>query len=91
MNGLLCKLNEEGFYAQGCADDFVILFGGAHLDPLMGLARTALRQLELWCDASGLTVNPEKTDLAVFTRKYKVAEIRGPMFRGKRLSSGSVK
>ena len=92
VNGLLCKLNEEGYYAQGYADDFLILFGGAHLDPLIGLARTALRQVVLLCDAPGLTVNPEKTDVAVFTIKYKVTEIRGPMFRGKRLQiSGSVK
>ena len=54
VNGLLCKLNKEGFYAQGYADDY--------LDPLMGLARTASRQVELWYDASGLTVNPEKQE-----------------------------
>ena len=66
MDALLRRLNDEGFYSQGYADDFVILFRGAHLD--------------LWCYESGLSVNPEKTELVVFTRKYKTARVTGPVF-----------
>ena len=62
MDAFLRRLNDEGFYSLGDADDFVILLKGAHLDTLMGLTRSALRIVELWCNESGLSVNPEKTE-----------------------------
>ena len=92
VDALLRSLNDESFYSQGYADDFVILYRGAHLDTLMGLTRSALRIVELWCNESGLSVNPEKTELVVFTRKYKTARVTGPVFSGKRLQTAqSVK
>ena len=39
VDALLRKLNDEGFYFQGYADDFVILLRGTHLDTLMGFTR----------------------------------------------------
>ena len=87
MNALLHRLNDEGFYSQSYADDFVILLRGAHLETFMGLMKSALRIVELWCNESGLSVNPGKTELVVFTMKYKTAGVTGPVFCAKRLQA----
>ena len=82
---VLPKLNNESFYDQGYADDFAILLRDVPLDTLMGLSRSAFHIVELWCNELGLSVNSEKTELVVFTRKYKTARVTGPVFCGKRL------
>ena len=46
VDALLRRLNDEGFYSQGYADDFVILLRGAYLDTLMGLTRSALQSVK---------------------------------------------
>ncbi|XP_033218126.1 uncharacterized protein LOC117173596 [Belonocnema kinseyi] len=92
VDGLLRRLNEEGYYSQGYADDFVILVRGAHLETLMGLTRSALRIVELWCDSLGLLVNLEKTKMVIFTKNYKMPKVVAPVFCGGRLTfSDSVK
>ena len=71
-----------------------------HSDPVKGCPpkhvdvppRSALRIVMLWCNESVLSVNPEKTELLVFTRKYKTARVTGPVFCRKRLQAAqSVK
>ena len=92
MDAHLRGLNDGSFYAQGYAKDFAILLRDIPVDTLMGLTRSALHMVELWCNESGLSVNPEKTELVVSARKYKTARVTGPVFCEKRLQAAqSVK
>jgi len=66
------KLNGAGYLAIGYADDIAILLSGEHGEALSSLMRSAFRLVENWCCEAGLTVNPHKTGLILFTRKRNV-------------------
>ncbi|XP_025996074.1 uncharacterized protein LOC105202882 [Solenopsis invicta] len=92
VDELLEGLSKRGFFVQGYADDVALLVRGPFLGPLLELMQNALGTVEWWCRGIGLSVNPLKTGLVVFTRKYKVGTIIGPIFEGIRLASAeSVK
>jgi hypothetical protein len=46
------------------------------------LMQWVLRTVETWCDKVGLSVNPDKTELVVFTRKRKLPGFFEPHFFG---------
>ncbi|KAL6420077.1 hypothetical protein ACFW04_014142 [Cataglyphis niger] len=59
IDGLLSKLNDKDFFAQGyAADDLAI------------------------CGSSGLSINSRKTELIIFTRKYKLTPDRSVKYFG---------
>ena len=82
---LLRTLNEKGFFTQGYADDLAILIRGPFLEPLLELTQGALEVVERWCHETGLSVNPLKTGLVIFTHKYKIGLVEGPVLGGVRL------
>nr|XP_012234564.1 PREDICTED: uncharacterized protein LOC105679230 [Linepithema humile] len=84
-NGLLKALDDRDFTAQGYADDEAILVRGPFLETFLELMQGALEVVEEWCQRTGLAVNPLKTGLTVFTRKYKVGTIVGPTLVGVKL------
>ena len=89
---LLRTLNDRGFYTLGYADDLAILVRGPFLEPLLELTQGALEVVEEWCQGTSLSVNPLKTGLVIFTRRYKVGPIEGPVLGGVRLApTDSVK
>ena len=51
----------------------------------MDLMQCMLRRVRSWCSRTGLSVNPDKTELVIFTRKHEVGDFRAPIFGGKRL------
>nr|XP_012217316.1 PREDICTED: RNA-directed DNA polymerase from mobile element jockey-like [Linepithema humile] len=89
-DGLLRALDDRGFTAQGYADDVAILVRGPFLETLLELMQGALEVVEEWCQRTGLAVNPLKTGLTVFTRKYKVGIIVGPTLGGVRRTFGQT-
>ncbi|XP_011699563.1 PREDICTED: uncharacterized protein LOC105456897 [Wasmannia auropunctata] len=85
-------LNDKGFESIGYADDLAILIRGPFLETLLELTQGALGMVEEWCRETGLSVNPKKTSLVIFTRKYKVDSVQEPVLEGVRLiPEGSVK
>ncbi|XP_036138900.1 uncharacterized protein LOC118644432 [Monomorium pharaonis] len=84
-DSLLGTLNERGILTLGYADDLAILVRGPFLETLLELTQGALEVVEEWCGRTGLSVNPLKTGLVVFTRKYKVGPVEGPVLGGTRL------
>jgi hypothetical protein len=70
---------------QGYADDVALLVRGPFLEPLLELMQSALETVERWCRGTGLSVNPLKTGLVVFTRKYRVGTIEELTFERTRL------
>lgn len=92
MDSLLSSLNNIGLYSLGYADDLLILLVGHSEDTLCELMRSAFRIVETWCKDSGLSVNPSKTELVLFTNKRKLPNLRLPTLCGTTLSlSGEAK
>ena len=79
VDGLLEELRKSGFEVVGYSDDIVILYRGVTIHMLSGRMRVAL-DIERWCGRYGLTVNPDKTECVLFTRKRKLEGFVGPLF-----------
>ena len=69
VDSLLGELNDARLYSQGYADDICILLEGFCLRTVSELMQRALSIVERWCEETGLTVNPLKTELVLFTTK----------------------
>ena len=82
VDDLIVRLNRLGFYTQGYADDIVILSKGKFSNAVSDRMQAALDFVTLWCGERGLSVNPLKTELVLFTRNRK---LRGPLRRIKML------
>ena len=71
-DGLLELLKKHGYLSQGFADDFSILVEGFDLGTVCNIGQVAMLQIERWCRTHGLSVNPQKTEMVLFTRKRKL-------------------
>jgi len=71
-DSLLILLNRQGVVAQGFADDDgVVIIIGKVLSTLCEIMQRILCSVESWCSDRDLSVNPSKTEMILFTRKYK--------------------
>ena len=82
VNELLTKISQNGMFVQGYADDLVILIRGRFPGTLCDITQQALRLVETWCDDNGLSVNPTKTELVLFTKKRNVQDFYEPKLYG---------
>ena len=71
VDSLLHWLTKQGVFAVGFADDGLILIVGRVLHTMCEIMHRLLQGVEKWCTARDLSVNPIKTILMLFTRKYK--------------------
>jgi hypothetical protein len=71
VNDILEDLQKEGFLVYGYADDTAILVSRNVHNTLRNLTTNALQIVHRWSETKGLRVNPLKTNIMVFTRKYK--------------------
>ena len=88
IESLLRILTEEELkpecYAMLCiADDVIILLRGKNPNQLCRDAERALKIAYDWAQPRGLNVNPEKTEVCLFTRKTKIGQYVKPHFLGK--------
>ena len=86
VEGLLRELQKAGFEAVGYCDDIAILSRGNCVQSVMEQTQVALGIVERWCNATRLSVNPDKTQCVLFTRKRKLEIPEGPTFYGKSLT-----
>jgi ribonuclease HI len=92
VDTLLDGLCEQGFQSIGFADDIVILVRGKFPRTLYGRMQSGLRMVENWCRDKGLSVNPKKTSLILFTRKRKLESIsRLTLFGTELIETNEVK
>jgi len=68
---VLKELQKEGFLVYGYADDISLSMRGNFLNTVRDFMINALKIVQRWCKAKGLPANPLKTNIMVFTRKYK--------------------
>lgn len=66
----------HGVKAIGYTDDIVILVRGPYEEVLQNILQQALDKMIAWCTENGLSIQPEKVGILVFTRKYKVKPLR---------------
>jgi hypothetical protein len=86
VNNLLEELQREGFHVYGYADDIAILAGGRFVTTLRDLIEYALKIINRWCKTKGLVVNPQKTNIMTFTKKYKPETTEPLRFEGEQIS-----
>ena len=85
IDELLCILNNKGFKTDGFADDLFILILGSFFSTTSDLVQQACNTIQGWCNDVGLSVNPDKVNLTVYTRKRKRDGYFNPIFFGKEI------
>lgn len=85
MDSLLRELDRKGLNPECFADDLLILLIGMCENTLCSLMNTAFAIVEKWCVKNGLTVNPDKSKLVLFTNKRKIEKVKLPTLFGKTL------
>lgn len=69
IDSLLCDLDGVRSKIVGYADDIAISLYGEHLEGICTTMNKAMAKVERWCNDTGLSVNPSKTELVVFNGK----------------------
>ncbi|GJQ65863.1 hypothetical protein Trydic_g3965 [Trypoxylus dichotomus] len=82
VDDLLPDLQEEGFYAQGYADDITIMGSERFGDVVSEKMQVELRLAETWCRKEGLNVNSSKTTTVRFTWRRRLRKLRCPSIFG---------
>nr|CAH7747666.1 unnamed protein product [Callosobruchus chinensis] len=72
-------------YAQGYADDIVILIRGKHMGTCLEIMQRALSIVERLCVTEGLSVNPSKTIMVPFTKQRNAKITRAPLLFGNQI------
>lgn len=83
---LLVNLELEGIKVIAYADDVAIAISGKHPQTLVDILQNALNKLVNWAVKCGLNINPHKTELVLFTRKYKIPKLHPPTIKGVKLN-----
>ncbi len=86
VDSLLLKLNALGYTAQAYADDLAIVIQGKHLNIVADLMQGSLGVADSWCKSKGLSVNPEKTEVLLITRKKKTERVIRLEYQGVKLN-----
>ena len=84
-DGLLYSLNSVRYFAQGFADNFSALVIGKDLRTACEVMQAALNRVQRWCEDYGLSVNPDKTEMVLFTIKRTLAGLVPIVFFDKEL------
>ncbi|KAL7735484.1 hypothetical protein ACLKA6_010520 [Drosophila palustris] len=71
LTRLLCDIEGGGCQLVAYADDVAMIFTGKYPQTLCDLMTVKLINLAAWADKCGLGVNPDKTELVLFSRRYK--------------------
>ena len=81
LNNLLLRF-ESTIKVVAYADDIAVDIFGKHICTLRDLMQTALGIIAKWTNSCGLSVNPLKTKLVLFSRKYKLLFFNPPTLNG---------
>jgi len=82
VDDLIRRLSGSGIYIQGYADDICLLAVGKFPNTVSGLKQWDLLTVQTWCNEVGLSVNPDKSELVVVTKKRKLLGFFEPHFFG---------
>lgn len=82
VNDILVDLASKRIKTVAYADDVVVIVIGKFLDTLVDILESVLRHIKNWTSTKGLNVNAAKTEIVLFTRKYKIPAFRNPRVGG---------
>nr|CAH7732332.1 unnamed protein product [Callosobruchus chinensis] len=85
VDSRLVALNDLGMYAQGYADDTVILIRGKRMGTCIEIMQRAISIVERWCVTEGLSVNPSKMIMVPFTKQRNAKITRVPILFGNQI------
>ena len=85
VDSLLAELTSIGIKVICYADDVVLIVRGRFLSTIAEIIQRALCVVEVWCRKQGLSVNANKTDMIIFSRKKSVRPYKKPIFFGQEL------
>jgi hypothetical protein len=71
-----------GIYFQRYTDDICLLAAGKFPNTVSELMQRALHTAEARCANTGLSLNPDKTDLVIFIKKRKLSGFFEPLLSG---------
>ena len=86
VDDLIRRLNDNGHFTVGYADDLTVLISGKYENILCDVMRYVFEVIENWCREYQLTVNTKKTELILFTRKQKPPKMNLPKLFGSELT-----
>lgn len=72
INSIFKCFNNSNVHVRMFADDLIIFISSKNFSQLQTELNDILRKLEKWSTMSGFLFSPEKTQLTLFTRKYKI-------------------
>lgn len=72
---------EQGTKVTTNVVELPILTVGKYLQPISDIMTGEARETNYWTDENRLVVNPGKTKIASFSKKYKTAELRLPRLK----------
>lgn len=84
VDDLLAGLEKLGVMVAGYADDVALAISNDHAGELHSRMQKALNFVQQWCLGHGLRVNPDKTEMVLFTRRRKFW-VSPPSIFGKQL------
>lgn len=91
-DNLLESLHKEHIDTVCYADDFAcIVSGNRDLASMYGRINKAAKVIENWCQEAGLDVNPNKTELIMFTRNNNDAKIENLRRLSVKLKGGTCR
>ena len=82
LNEALQQLEKIGVKIIAYADDVVLLATGKFLPTLSEQIDGALKTLVRWTRNCGLNINPQKTEMVLFTNKRKIPQFDTPSVGG---------
>ena len=82
---ILRLLSESGFSTRAYADDVIIAIIADNQGIAENLMKSGLSAVEKRSREVQLTVNPEKVEAVLFTRKYKTSPLSGLKLSGKEI------
>jgi hypothetical protein len=80
VDDLIARLSMGVIYCQGNVDDICLLGLAKFPNTAFKIMQRALHTVETQCGKVGLSVNRDKTDLVVFTKKRKLLHFFEPLF-----------
>lgn len=79
IDSLLQNLTDAGIYSQAYADDVAVVVRGGSKSTVFEIMQGALNIIEKWCGGKGLSVNPAKTQIVLFTNKRAQSDCAIPL------------
>lgn len=82
---MIRRLNEPGFHTQRYVDDLVIVVTEGHKGTSVEVVQNSLNIIEDWFNDLDLSINPDKTESLVLTRRRNLPDLANTNFYCKKV------